>query len=133
MCEERSANLQFEIKTGNGEVAELKAAIDEETAIAASLDTRVEELTASIATDEADLKAATKIRAKENADFMAEEKELTEVIDSLQRAIGILEKEMAKHGASMMQIKNAGSLAKTLQVLVDASSLSSADARGISA
>merc|ERR1719412_2104959 len=64
---------------------------------------------------------------------MAEEKELTEVIDSLQRAIGILEKEMAKHGASMMQIKNAGSLAKTLQVLVDASSLSSADARGISA
>jgi len=32
-----------------------------------------------------------------------------------------------------MQIKNAGSLAKTLQVLVDASSLSSADAKGISA
>merc|ERR1719479_849410 len=133
MCEERSKNLQFEIKTGNGEVADLKAAIDEETALAASLDTKVEELTASIATDEADLDAATKIRAKENADFMAEEKELSEVIDSLQRAIGILEKEMAKHGASMMQIKNAGSLAKTLQVLVEASTLTSADAKGIAA
>jgi len=133
MCEERSKELQFEIKTGKADVADLKAAIDEETALAASLTTKVEELTASIATDESDLDAATKIRAKENADFMAEEKELTEVIDSLQRAIGILEKEMAKHGASMMQIKNAGSLAKTLQVLVDASSLSSADARGISA
>merc|ERR1719479_781182 len=133
MCEERSKNLQFEIKTGNGEVADLKAAIDEETALAASLDTKVEELTASIATDEADLEAATKIRAKENADFMAEEKELSEVIDALLRAIGILEREMAKHGASMMQIRNAGSLAKTLQVLVEASTLTSADAKGIAA
>merc|ERR1712008_450658 len=96
---------------------DLKAVIDEETATAESLTTKVEELTASIATDEADLDAATKIRARESADFVAEEKELSEVIDSLQRAIGILEREMAKHGASMMQIKNAGSLAKTLQVL----------------
>jgi len=133
MCEERSKNLQFEIKTGKAEVADLKAAIDEETAKAESLDTKVEELTASIAADEADLEAATKIRAKESADFVAEEKELAEVIDSLQRAIGILEKEMAKHGASMMQIKNAGNLAKTLQVLVEASTLTSADAKGIAA
>jgi len=133
MCEERSKNLQFEIKTGKAEVADLKAAIDEETAMAAALDTKVEELTASIAADEADLEAATKIREKESADFLAEEKELSEVIDSLQRAIGILEKEMAKHGASMMQIKNAGSLAKTLQVLVEASTLTSADAKGIAA
>jgi len=125
--------LQFEIKTGKAEVADLKAAIDEETAMAAALDTKVEELTASIAADEADLEAATKIREKESADFLAEEKELSEVIDSLQRAIGILEKEMAKHGASMMQIKNAGSLAKTLQVLVEASTLTSADAKGIAA
>merc|ERR1719493_308014 len=133
MCEERSKSLAFEIKTQKAEVAELKATIDEETALGASLDTKVGELSESIATDEADLKAATEIRAKENADFLAEEKELAEVTDALQRAIGILEKEMAKHGASMMQIKNAGSLAKTLQVLVEASSLSSADAKGIAA
>merc|ERR1711874_949839 len=98
-----------------------------------SLDTKVGELSESIAKDEADLEAATEIRSKENADFVAEEKELSEVIDALQRAIGILEKEMAKHGASMMQLKNAGSLAKTLQLLVDASSLTSADAKGIAA
>jgi hypothetical protein len=64
MCEERSKNLQFEIKTGKGEIADLKAVIDEETATAESLTTKVEELTASIATDEADLDAATKIRAE---------------------------------------------------------------------
>jgi len=133
MCEERSKNLQFEIKTQKAEVAELKATIDEETALGASLDTKVGELSESIATDEADLKAATEIRAKESADFLAEEKELSEVIDALQRAISILEREMAKHGASMMQLKNAGSLEKTLALLVEASSLTSADAKGISA
>merc|ERR1711956_203352 len=41
--------------------------------------------------------------------------------------------EMAKHGASMMQLKNAGSLEKTLRLLVEASSLTSADANGIAA
>jgi len=133
MCEERSKNLQFEIKTGKGEISGLKATINEEMALAESLDTKVEELTASIATDEADLEAATKIRAKERADIKAEENEQSEVIDAIQRAKGILEKEMAKHGASMMQIRNAGNLAKTLQMLVEASTISSADARGISA
>merc|ERR1719410_2353891 len=133
MCEERSKNLAFEIKTQKAEVSSLKATIDEEGALAASLDTKVGELTESIATDEADLKAATEIRSKENADFLAEEKELTEVIDALQRAIAILEREMAKHGASMMQLKNAGSLEKTLRLLVEASSLTSADAQGIAA
>jgi len=133
MCEERSKSLAFEIKTQKAEVAELKATIDEETALGASLDTKVGELSESIATDEADLKAATEIRAKENADFLAEEKELAEVTDALQRAIAILEREMAKHGASMMQLKNAGSLEKALRVLVEASSLTSADAKGIAA
>jgi len=74
MCEERSKNLAFEIKTQKAEVASLKATIDEEGALAGSLDTKVGELTDSIATDEADLKAATEIRSKENADFLAEEK-----------------------------------------------------------
>merc|ERR1719493_477076 len=133
MCEERSKSLAFEIKTQKAEVAELKATIDEETALGASLDTKVGELSESIATDEADLKAATEIRAKENADFLAEEKELTEVIDSLQRAIAILEKEMAKHGTSMTQLKRAGSLKEALRLLVETSSLTSADAKGIAA
>ena len=48
MCEERSKDLGFEIKTGKGEVADLKAAIDEETAMVAALETKVEELTAAI-------------------------------------------------------------------------------------
>merc|ERR1719434_461828 len=85
-CEDRSKNLGFEIKTGTANVAELKATIEEETSTAAALETKIEELSNDIKTDEADLNAATKIQEKENADFKAEEKELTEVISMLERA-----------------------------------------------
>merc|ERR1719434_192401 len=84
-CEDRSMKLGFEIKTGKASVAELKATIEEETSASAALETKIEELSNDIKTDEADLDAATKIRAKENADFKAEESELTEVISMLER------------------------------------------------
>merc|ERR1719469_212871 len=80
-CEERSKDLQFEIKTGKGEAAALEATIAKETANIGALDAKLDELTAELATDEADLKAATWIRAKEQADFTAEENELTEIVD----------------------------------------------------
>merc|ERR1719352_612804 len=93
-CEDRSRELGFEIKTGKAEVKDLEAAIAKEAATHESLNAQIEELSAAIATDEADLKAATEIRNKEQAAFEAEEKELVDVIDTLQRAIGILEKEL---------------------------------------
>jgi hypothetical protein len=129
-CEDSSKDLGFEIKTAKGEVADLKATIDKETARSEKLDTKIGELGADIATDEADLKAATEIREKENAVFVAEQKELSTVIDMLQRAIAVLEKELGG-GASMMQIKNANSLEQALAVMVKASGISSMDAQGI--
>merc|ERR1719337_75708 len=132
-CEDRSTNLGFEIKTGKANVAELKATIEEETSTIAALETKIEELSNDIQTDEADLDAATKIRDKENADFKAEESELTEVISMLERATSILSKEMAKSGASMLQLKSATSVADALKVMVQASVMSSADATRLTA
>jgi len=132
-CEDRSRNLGFEIKTGKQSVSEATASIEKETATAASLTAKIEEISASISVNEADLKAATEIRNKENAAFVAEEKELIDVIDTIERAIGILEKEMSKHGASMMQLQSANSVAQALSIMVEASSLNSADASQLSA
>jgi len=130
-CEDSSKDLGFEIKTAKAEVADLKAVIAKETARSEALDTKISELASDIATDEADLKAATEIRDKENAVFTAEEKELTTVIDMLQRAIAVLEKELG--GASLMQIKDATDLEQALTVMVKASGISSMDASGIMA
>merc|ERR1719331_1621592 len=125
-CEDRSKDLGFEIKTGKASVADLSATIEDEDAKIAAANSKIDDLSSDIASDEADLKAATKIREKEAADFAAEEKELNEVIDMLQRAIAIIEKEMAG-GASMMQLKSASNLEQALEVMVKASAISAAD------
>jgi len=131
-CEDRSKDLGFEIKTGKAAVADLQATIEDEDAKIAAATSKIDDLSSDIASDEADLKAATKIREKEAADFAAEEKELNEVIDMLQRAIAILEKEMAG-GASMMQLKSASNLEQALDVMVKSSAISSADSQRLMA
>lgn len=68
-CEETAKNLQFEIKTGKNEVASLKATIDEESANIQKQTSTIEELAGGIATDEADLKAATEYRGNCNTDI----------------------------------------------------------------
>jgi len=132
-CEDRSRNVGFEIKTGKAEIADLQAAIQKETSTASALSTKIEELSASIAANEADLKAATKIRTEEAADFSAEEKELVEVIGMLERAIAVLEREMKKGGASMMQLQHAKTVTDALSALVQASVINSAESSRLTA
>jgi len=132
-CEDGSRNLAYEIKTGKGQAAELKAAIEKAASSIDALGTEIEDHAAAITSDEKDLAAATKVREAEAADFAASSKELTEVLDSLERAIGLLEREAAKGSASMMQIKSAKNLADAFKVMVQASVFSSADASRLTA
>jgi len=132
-CEDRSKNVGFEIKTGKAEVADLSATIEKETSNIAALSTKIEELSGSIASDEADLAAATKIRNEEAADFAVEEKDSTEVIGMLERAISILEREMKKGGASMMQLQNTKTVVDAFKALVEAQVISSADSKRLAA
>ena len=97
-----------------------------------SLQTKIDDLAGSAATTEADLKAAAAIRAKEHADFEKSQQELLDVIDTLGRAIAIIEKEM-KGGSSMMQLQRATSVLEALSVVVQASSINSADATKLTA
>jgi peptidoglycan hydrolase CwlO-like protein len=131
-CEDTAKNLQFEIKTGTNNIAELKATIEFETAEAEKLAAKVDKLASTIATAEADLKAATDIRTQEAKDFAAADKELVEVVDTIGRAIGILEKE-ASGGAAMMQLKEAGGVVQALSIMVKASMLDAADGNRLAA
>merc|ERR1719265_479188 len=132
-CEDRSKDLHFEIKTGKANVEQLSATINAEIERTKALNTKVEELAANIATDEADLKAATEVRNKEHADFVAEEKEFVEVSSMLERASAILEREMAKGGSSLLQTGDASKLVAALSTIVQASGFSSADASKLTA
>merc|ERR1719326_157518 len=86
-CEERSANVGYEIKTGKAEVEDLKATIASLEAKATGLAAKIEEYAASTAAEEADLKDARAVRAAEAADFKSSAAEMAESIDMLTRAI----------------------------------------------
>merc|ERR1719395_28958 len=88
-------------------------------------------LSATISEDEADLKAATAIREKEKTSFTAEEAELMSASDMLGRAITIIEREMK--GSSLIQanVENLNGLVHGLQAVLDATSISTSDKKGL--
>jgi chromosome segregation ATPase len=132
MCEDRSRELHNEIKTGKATIGELTATIEKAAADITVFEEKVGDLAGTISDDEADLAKATKIRAKENADFSAEEKELMATINTIERATHIVEKEMAG-GASLAQVSNMQNVAQALTAMVDAQAINSADGANLMA
>merc|ERR1719189_3039556 len=125
-CEDRSRNLGFEIKTGKADGDKLRASIAQDGATIASLTSKIDSLVSAIAVDESDLKAAGAIRAKEAADFAAEEQDLKETVDMLRRATAILEGQAG--AASLAQLSGVGNLAQAFGAMVKASMISTGDA-----
>merc|ERR1719426_494318 len=116
MCHDDSMDLGFQIETGKKDVARAKATIADEEAKIGAAEAKIEELSTSIGTSEKDLASATEIREKENADFKKLEKELMEAVSMLERAYGIIEREMAKTG--FIQSKaSKGSMDKVMDAL----------------
>merc|ERR1719325_493723 len=128
-CQNAVQEAGMAIETATKEKGELEAKITELTAEIDEAGTKTEDLAAAIASNEADLKAATAIREKEYADFVKSEKELTEVVGALEKAISILEKEAAKNPASFAQVynKKVRNILQSLSLVADAAAFSVAD------
>jgi len=128
-CDDTSKNAQFEIKTASSEKEELEATIGELSSSISASTTKIEELSAAIASDTSELKEATAIRDKEVADFQKAEGELVDTVDTLERAVAILEREMAKSPGSFAQIdvSNTKMLANALGAVVEAAAFSGHD------
>merc|ERR1719327_2018995 len=120
-CDDAAANLHYEIKTGKDKKSELEATIAKCKADIESCSVKIEDLSGSIAADTKELDEATAIRKKEKATFDAAEGELIDAIDTLDRAVGILQKEMSKSPAALAQVNTANldSVIKALSVVVN--------------
>merc|ERR1719388_259518 len=134
-CDDAAANLHNEIKVGSKKQEDLEAAISKATADIEASSAKIEDLSAAISADEKELKEATAVREKEVATFQAAEKELMDAIDSLDRAIGILQKEMSKNPAALAQIdtKNLDSMVKSLGAVINAASFTIQDQKNLAA
>jgi len=130
-CHDTEMNRGFDIKTSTSEKASLEATIAKATSDEGAASAAIEELAGAIAGGEADLKSATAVRAKEATDFAASEAELLDTRSALERAIAIIDREMAKNPAAFAQVDVSSfqNLAKSLSTILDAASIASSDQR----
>jgi len=129
-CQDRSQNIGHEVKHAKGNQEALQATIEEETATIGTLQAKLEELASDMASDESDLKRATALREQETEDFASEESDLKDISDALERAIS----HFSKNGqAALLQEKGASSITGALNVMVDATAMSSEDASRLTA
>jgi len=128
-CQHGAQDKQWEIKTAKSQAEDLEATISKEASVIDASTSKVEELAGTISTDEADLKAATDIREKEHGDFTASEGELVDALDTLDRAITIIEKNMK--GSALLQAKvdtkSIAEVVDALKAVIDAASLNGHD------
>jgi len=134
-CDDAAANLHNEIKTGAKNQEDLEASIAKSSADIEAASGKIEDLSGAISADDKELKEATAVREKEVATFQASEKELTDAIDALDRAVGILQKEMAKNPAALAQVdtRNLDSMVKSLGAVINAASFSIQDQKNLAA
>jgi len=128
-CDDAAGEKHFEIKTSTSQKAKLESVIGKAESDEADAAETIGQLAGQLASDEADLKASTAIRAKEQADFAASDSELAAGVDTLSRAVGILERELG--GSALLQTKvdtaNLDGLVATMRAVIDAASFSGRD------
>eukprot|EP00929_Paragymnodinium_shiwhaense_P105096 TRINITY_DN6_c0_g1_i1.p1 TRINITY_DN6_c0_g1~~TRINITY_DN6_c0_g1_i1.p1 ORF type:complete len:733 (-),score=273.09 TRINITY_DN6_c0_g1_i1:118-2316(-) len=127
-CDDVTTQKRFEIKTASAQKEKLESKISQLTSDIEVSVTKIADLAKEIASGSKELKDATAIRDKENANFQENEKELMEVVDTLGKAIGILEKELSKNPAfAQVAGKNLAGVVQSLTAVVEASALTIED------
>eukprot|EP00419_Tripos_fusus_P088196 CAMPEP_0172858224 /NCGR_PEP_ID=MMETSP1075-20121228/66048_1 /TAXON_ID=2916 /ORGANISM="Ceratium fusus, Strain PA161109" /LENGTH=137 /DNA_ID=CAMNT_0013705705 /DNA_START=64 /DNA_END=474 /DNA_ORIENTATION=- len=84
-CKDGGKEKEFEIRTAKSEIEDLTATITKAESDTLSLNAKIDDLAKDISANEADLKSASVIRKKENAEFVVAEKELVDTISTVER------------------------------------------------
>merc|ERR1719262_1523561 len=92
-CDDTTVEKTRAIEEAEEKIEVLKADIQKYTADAALLTKEIAELDEDISIWKGDIKAATKVREIEKADYDALHKDYSESIDALERAIAVLKKQ----------------------------------------
>jgi len=125
-CKDTAKETMFDIKTGKSGSERFSAAVDDFVAKIGVAETKIGELSDAIANDEKDLKSATAIRKKEYKDFMKVDADLGASVDMIERAIGILERELAKTGFMQMDKTVFNKVMTAVQAVIDVSAVTNA-------
>jgi len=123
-CLDESAKLGKEIKKNKAEIESLTEEMNKLEAQAAELKDQVAQLTADVSTHEADMKKATAERASDRKAALAEEKDYSESVDALGRAIAFLKAQdydrTGKGAAALLQLSSADRIPVKVKSIVSA-------------
>jgi hypothetical protein len=117
-CEDEAVSKQYQIKNGKAKMEDLSAIIEKATAGISEADSIIADTAMVVTTNENDMKAATAIREKENADFEAADADLAETIDMLGRASGIIAKSLKAGSFAQVSKSSLKDLENALSVVM---------------
>lgn len=122
-CKMEQAQLKDNIKKGAESIEELTASIGLLGSEAKTLGEEISKLQNDVAEYEADMKAATKQRAKDHEAFLAEEQDYSESLDALERAIAVMSKQdydRKGSGASLLQVSQNAQIPEKAKAVIAA-------------
>jgi antitoxin component HigA of HigAB toxin-antitoxin module len=105
-CDDTTVEKKRAIEEANEQIDVLKADIEKYTATAAKLTKEIAEHEEDISVWTGDVRAATKVREIEKADYDATHTDYSESVDALERAIAVLKKQSHdRKQAALLQLK----------------------------
>lgn len=119
-CDSEANEKEDNIRSADRTAEDKQATIEDMTGTITDLESDVSELAASSAAGDRDVAAATKIREQERADFESTEKEMTETVDTLERAIIVLKRGQTSFMQSKTMPKDFSLLVSGLSKIVEA-------------
>ena len=108
-------------------IATTKVAIENDAAKVETLDADVSSLAHGIASSVSELKEATEVRAKDAKDLSGSEAELMDDVETLQRAISIVQEELASQEFLYFPARELRHQLQCVRAVIDAAACSSAD------
>jgi hypothetical protein len=130
-CRSTNQETAHKIDRNNDNVDKFAALQSDSAGKIEALTAEISNLAAKTSQDTKDLEEATKLRKQQNSDYVTAEKDLTDTVDTLVRAAGILRKAglggRADVKAALVQV------AKTLSVVMDAAVVEAADKKRLHA
>merc|ERR1719299_299835 len=93
-CDAQKNEREDAIAMAERDIEDLKATITDSKAAVSTFQSEIEELAGKLGSADGELKQATKIRDGERSEFEANEKELSETVDMLERALVVIKRSM---------------------------------------
>ncbi|CAJ1415467.1 unnamed protein product, partial [Effrenium voratum] len=129
LCSRRSRELRYSHEDVKAEKEKSEADLAQAKLELEASSNKIEELAMTLASDEADLQEAEKLRAQEAGVFAEAEQGLVSTVDALDRALAIVGHEQRKvyKSEALLQTETSGSFVDAFSAIVEASSVALAD------